>query len=60
MNLQIFKNVEFGEIRTVQRNNETYFVGKDVADALGYGYALIFGSKLDCYRKPCNRRSSFC
>ena len=35
--LQIFKNEEFGEIRTVQLNNETYFVGKDVAKALGYG-----------------------
>ena len=34
--LQIFNNEEFGEIRTVQLNNETYFVGKDVATALGY------------------------
>ena len=34
--LQIFTNEEFGEIRTVQMNNETYFVGKDVAEALGY------------------------
>lgn len=31
--LQIFTNEEFGEIRTVQLNNETYFVGKDVAEA---------------------------
>lgn len=35
--IKIFKNEEFGEIRTVQLNNETYFVGKDVARALGYG-----------------------
>lgn len=35
-NLQIFNNEEFGEIRTVQLNNETYFIGKDVAEALGY------------------------
>ena len=34
--LQIFCNSEFGEIRTVQLNNEIYFVGKDVAAALGY------------------------
>lgn len=34
--LQIFENAEFGQIRTVQLNNETYFVGKDIADALGY------------------------
>lgn len=34
--LQIFKNVEFGEIRMVTINNEPYFVGKDVAEILGY------------------------
>lgn len=37
--LKIFKNEEFGEIRTVQLNNETYFVGKDIAEALGYSNA---------------------
>lgn len=35
--LQIFNSEEFGDIRTVQLNNETYFVGKDIARALGYG-----------------------
>lgn len=34
--LQTFNNAEFGQIRTVQLNNETYFVGKDIAEALGY------------------------
>ena len=34
--LKIFESKEFGSIRTVQLNNETYFVGKDVAIALGY------------------------
>ena len=34
--LQIFNSEEFGDIRTVQLNNEIYFVGKDVAIALGY------------------------
>ena len=34
--LQIFKNSEFGEIRTVIINQEPWFVGKDVATALGY------------------------
>lgn len=34
--LQIFKNEEFGEIRTVTIDNEPWFVGKDVATALGY------------------------
>lgn len=35
-NLKVFQNNEFGSIRTVQVNNETYFVGKDIAEALGY------------------------
>lgn len=34
--LQIFKSNEFGEIRTVTINDEPWFVGKDVAVALGY------------------------
>lgn len=34
--LQIFKNEEFGEVRTVTIYNEPWFVGKDVAMALGY------------------------
>lgn len=34
--LQIFENKEFGKIRTVEINNEPYFVGKDVAEILGY------------------------
>lgn len=38
-NLQIFKNDELGEIRTVMINNEPYFVGKDVAEILGYSNA---------------------
>lgn len=34
--LQIFKNEEFGEVRTVTIDDEPWFVGKDVATALGY------------------------
>lgn len=35
-NIEIFKNNEFGEIRTLKINNEPWFVGKDVAEILGY------------------------
>lgn len=35
-NIKIFENPEFGSIRTVEINNEPWFVGKDVAEALGY------------------------
>lgn len=35
-NLQIFSNEEFGAVRTMVIDNEIWFVGKDVADALGY------------------------
>lgn len=34
--LQIFNSEEFGEIRTVTIDNEPWFVGKDVAVALGF------------------------
>ena len=34
--LQIFNNAEFGSIRTLDINGEPWFVGKDVAGALGY------------------------
>ena len=36
MKNQIFKNAEFGPIRTCMVNGEIYFVGKDVASGLGY------------------------
>ena len=36
MKNQVFKNAEFGQIRTCMVEGETYFVGKDVASALGY------------------------
>lgn len=35
-NLMIFRNEEFGEIRSLEINNEPYFVGKDIAETLGY------------------------
>jgi len=35
--LQVFQNNEFGQVRTLTIENEPWFVGKDVADALGYG-----------------------
>ena len=35
-NLQIFNNPEFGDIRTVKIDGEPWFVGKDIAEALGY------------------------
>lgn len=34
--LKIFENPEFGSIRTVEVKNEPWFVGKDVAEVLGY------------------------
>lgn len=34
--IQIFNNPEFGDIRTLEIDNEPWFVGKDVASALGY------------------------
>ena len=36
MELQIFTNKDFGEIRTLEKDNEVWFVGKDIADILQY------------------------
>lgn len=62
--LQVFNNPEFGQIRTVTIENEPWFVGKDVAAALGYSntkdaicvnesglYSLIMSSKLPTAKK---------
>lgn len=37
--LQLFTNSQFGNLRTLTINNEPWFVGKDVAEALGYSNA---------------------
>ena len=34
--MEIFKNPEFGSIRTFEQNGEVLFCGKDIAQALGY------------------------
>ena len=34
--IQVFNNTEFGEIRSMTIDGEPYFVGKDIAAALGY------------------------
>ena len=33
--VKLFKNEEFGQVRMVLVEDEPYFVGKDVAEALG-------------------------
>lgn len=35
-NLQIFSNEEFGQVRTINIDSDVWFVGKDVAEILGY------------------------
>lgn len=35
-NIEIFKNEEFGNIRTLELEEKPYFVGADIAKALGY------------------------
>lgn len=40
--IKIFENEEFGSVRTMKINGEPWFVGKDVAEILGY--ADTFGA----------------
>lgn len=39
--LKIFENEAFGKVRIIEKNNEPWFVGKDVADILGYKMAAV-------------------
>lgn len=46
-NLQIFTNVEFGEIRVIEANNEPWFIAKDVCDCLEIKNSRDAVSRLD-------------
>ena len=35
-NIEIFNNAEFGSVRVLTLSGEPWFVGRDVASALGY------------------------
>lgn len=39
--IEIFKNEEFGSVRTTTIDGELYFVGRDVAKILGYANLLM-------------------
>ena len=34
--IQIFNNEQFGQVRVITKDNEPWFVGKDVSEILGY------------------------
>lgn len=36
MKTEVFNNAEFGRVRTIEVDNDVWFVGKDVAEILGY------------------------
>ena len=43
--IRVFENQEFGKVRTLELNNEPWFVGKDVAEILGYSQPSVTISK---------------
>ncbi len=45
--IEIFKNKEFGEIRTVTIDGEPWFVAKDISDTLGYRMASDMTRRID-------------
>lgn len=45
--LIIFKNAEFGQVRTVQLNSELWFIASDIAKALGYRMASDLARRID-------------
>ena len=57
--LKIFENEEFGQIRTVMRDGEVWFVGKDVANGLGYSNARkALGDHVDKDDKGVTKRDT--
>ena len=57
--LKIFENEEFGQIRTVMRDGEVWFVGKDVANGLGYSNARkALGDHVDKEDKGVTKRDT--
>ena len=65
--IKIFENEEFGQIRIIEKDGEAWFVGKDVATALGYKeptkaarekvdvedkVSLLLGGAVDYVTKP--------
>lgn len=34
--LQVFQNEAFGQVRVIMKENEPWFVGKEIAELLGY------------------------
>ena len=56
--LRIFESREFGQIRVVEWNGEPWFVGKDVAEALGYSNTKdAISSHIDAEDKRIIQRS---
>ena len=52
LQLQIFKNPNFGQVRVVNINGEAWLVGKDVADVLGYAEPRsVISKKVDAEDK---------
>ena len=59
--LQVFKNSEFGSIRTLLIDGEQHFVGRDIAEILGYSntkdaiathvYEAVYYTHLDVYKR---------
>lgn len=45
--IEIFKNQEFGEIRTVTIDGEPWFVAKDISDILGYAQTSNMMKRID-------------
>lgn len=46
-NIQVFKNEDFGQVRVLTRDNEPWFVAKDIAEKLGYSETNAMTKRLD-------------
>lgn len=59
-NIEVFENKEFGQIRTLTIDNQIWFVGRDVAIALGYANTKdALRKHVDTEDKQAIQRSQF-
>lgn len=52
--LQVFKNEQFGEIRIIKKNNEPWFVARDICRNLGINNTTMAVQRLDSDEKGVN------
>ncbi|WP_346920631.1 BRO-N domain-containing protein [Clostridium sp. UBA7339] len=47
MNIEVFKSEDFGEVRVITKDNEPWFLAKDISEKLEYSEISVMLRRLD-------------